>query len=173
MTFSIRATIRALAAREHRISCSSDLWRTGLVELRRRGRGERESGAFLLGQQTGARRSIQHFVYYDELDPHCLDTGIVVFDGAAYGPLWQLCREKKLHVVADVHVHGGVARQSTLDRDNPMIARSGHIAIIVPDLARQFVGPEQLGIYEYEGEHRWRQHSGADAKRFFYVRRWG
>lgn len=173
MTFSIRATIRVLAAREHRISCSSELWWSGLAELRRRGRGERESGAFLLGQQRGNRRAIERFAFYDDLDPHCLDTGIVVFDGSGYGPLWELCREAKLRVVADVHVHGGLARQSLLDRDNPMIAKAGHIALIVPDLVARFVGPEAIGIYEYEGEHRWRDNSGPQAKRFFYIGRWG
>src|SRR5579871_2672857 len=121
MTFSIRATIRALAAPEHRLSCSATRWRGGLHELARRGEGHHESGAFLLGRQHGGRRVVERFVYYDDLDPYCLDTGIVVFDGAGFGPLWALCRETGLRVVADVHTHGGGrARQSPLDRDNPM-----------------------------------------------------
>ncbi len=103
MTFSIRATIRVLAAPEHRLSCSTGLWRAALAELGRRGQGHHESGAFLLGHQRGARRGVERFVYYDDLDPHCLDTGIVVFDGGSFGPLWALCRETGLSVVADLH----------------------------------------------------------------------
>lgn len=173
MTFSIRATIRAVAAPEHRLSCSTKLWRAGLAELARRGHGRRESGAFLLGRQRGARRAVERFVYYDDLDPQCLDTGIVVFDGAGYGPLWALCRETGLRVVADVHTHGCAPRQSPLDGDNPMVATPGHIALIVPDFAQRVVGPAELGVYEYQGEHRWRDHSGCQAGRFFYVGMWG
>jgi hypothetical protein len=174
MSFSIRATIRALAAPRHRLSCPANVWRAGLVELGRRGEGRHESGAFLLGHQRGERRSVVEFVYYDDLDPHCLDTGIVEFDGAGYGPLWQRCNEMGLRVVADVHTHGATcARQSTLDRDNPMIAKAGHIALIVPEFAQRVVGPAQLGVYEYRGQHRWHDRSGRQAAAFFYVGVWG
>jgi hypothetical protein len=126
----------------------------------------------LLGYQEGARRTITRFAYYDDFDPHSLDTGIVVFDGSGYGPLWQLCRETSLTVVADVHVHGGAARQSNADRDNPMIALPGHVAIILPDLANRIVWQPEIGIYEYVGQHRWRDWSGRRAKQFFYIGLW-
>ena len=173
MTFSLRKTIRALVAPEHRLSCSSKLWRAGLTELHRRGGGRRESGAFLLGSRDGARRGIDRFVFYDDLDPGSLDTGIVVFDGAGYGPLWRMCRETGLQVVADVHTHPGVARQSPADRDNPMVAERGHLALIVPEFAQRRVGPSELGIYEYEGDHRWRDLTGKEAAKFFHVGIWG
>jgi len=83
MIYSIRATIRGLVAPNHRLSCSSKLWRQGLTELKQRGGGKRESGAFLLGKRNGEQRAITGFTFYDDLDPHCLDTGIVVFDGRA------------------------------------------------------------------------------------------
>jgi hypothetical protein len=77
-------------------------------------------------------------------------------------------------VVADVHTHGACrARQSPLDRDNPMVAQPGHIALIVPDFARRTVAPAEVAIYEYLGAHRWRDHSGRGAARFFYVGMWG
>jgi proteasome lid subunit RPN8/RPN11 len=174
MTFSIRKTIRALAAPEHRLSSSARLWREGLEELRRRGHGRHESGAFLLGRHSsGERRRIERFVYYDDLDPHSLDTGIVVFDGAGYGPLWKICRESGLEVVADVHTHEYAPRQSLADRANPMIATRGHIALIVPGFAERVFLPGELGIYQYEGEHRWHEQSGVGAGRFFYVGFWG
>lgn len=169
MNFSIRATIRGFVAPNHRLSCSSALWRGLLLELDRRGGGRSESGAFLLGRASEKRRRIESVAYYDDLDPEALRTGIVVFDGRGYGPLWTLCRETGRTVVADVHTHGGVARQSSLDRDNPMIATSGHVAIIVPAFAQGHIRLSDLGIYEYEGAHRWRNLSGQGASRYFYV----
>lgn len=173
MSFSIRATIRGFVAPDHRLACPLALWRRLLQELQRRGRGRSESGAFLLGRVSGRRRRIESIAYYDELDRDALRTGIVVFDGRGYGPLWALCRETGRIVVADVHTHGGVARQSSLDRDNPMIATAGHVAIIVPAFAQGRVEFSDLGIYEYEGAHRWRDLSGPDARHYFYVGLWG
>lgn len=147
MTFSIRQIIRERVAPDHRLSCSSRLWRTLLSELARHGGGHRESGAFLLGRRLGERRVINGFICYDDLDPHCLDSGIVVFDGAGYGSLWQHCRKARLEVVADVHTHGGLAKQSSADRDHPMIATPGHVALIVPGFARRPVGAGELGVY--------------------------
>lgn len=149
------------------------MWRQLLSELRRRGAGESESGAFLLGDLAGSRRRISRVVYYDDLDPHSLDTGIVVFDGCGYGPLWAICRESRLTVVADVHTHGGVARQSTSDRCNPMIATAGHVAIIVPSFAQGEIHLSELGVYEYKGAHHWQDRSGPEARRYFYVGFWG
>ncbi len=167
MTCSIQKIIRGFAAPRHKLSCPTRLWKEGLEELRTRTRGAHESGAFLLGSKEGARRRITRFSYYDDLDPYSLYTGIVVFDGSGYGPLWRLCQETGLTVVADVHVHGGAARQSNADRDNPMIALPGHIAIILPDFAKRIFWQHELGIYEYEGQHRWRNWSGKRAKNFF------
>lgn len=170
----IQKTMRGFAAPNHKISCSTKLWNEGLLELRKRTEGFHESGAFLLGKDDGARRRITRFAYYDDLDPRSLDTGIVVFDGSGYGPLWQLCRETGLTVVADVHVHPGVARQSHSDRTNPMIANKRHIALIVPDFAERVFRPAELGIYEYKGAHTWNDYSGAQAADdFFYVGFWG
>jgi proteasome lid subunit RPN8/RPN11 len=142
------------------------------MELRRRGRQQRESGAFLLGIQEDNRRRIAKFIYYDDLDPHCLDTGIVVLDGSVFGKLWKLCRDVNMQVVADVHTHPGIPFQSGTDRDNPMIAVAGHIAIIVPNLAQRLVGANDLGIYKYRGNHQWQAYFRKDAARFFYIGMW-
>lgn len=172
MSFSLRATIRALVAPEHRLSCSRELWRDLLRELARRGDGRRESGAFLLGEQREGRRRIVRFVPYDDLDPRCLDSGVVVFDGAGYGPLWTLCRDSGLEVVADIHTHPGAPWQSGADRVHPMVALPGHVALIVPNFAQRVVPPAELGVYEYEGGHRWQDRSGPRSGRFFYVGIW-
>jgi hypothetical protein len=148
------------------------LWKEGLEELRKRTQGVHESGAFLLGYKEGSRRRITRFAYYNDLDPRSLDTGIVVFDGSGYGPLWQLCRETGLTVIADVHVHGGAARQSSADRDNPMIALAGHVAIILPNFANRIFWQSEIGLYQYEGQHRWQDWSGIRGKQFFYIGVW-
>ena len=173
MSFSIRATIRALVAREHKLSCPRSVWRQGLAEVVRRGEGRHESGAFLLGYRHGARGHIVRFAHYDDFDPFCLDSGIVKFDGAGFGPLWELCRKADLSVLADLHTHGnlGRARQSSLDRDNPMIALAGHVALIAPNFARDF-SMKDMGIYEYLGDHKWRDHSGVRGGQFFYTGIW-
>ena len=175
MTSWIQRAIRAVAAPDHRLRCRPDVWQAGWKELRRRGDGHRESGAVLLGWKDGDRRVIEQFVYYDDLDPHALDTGIITFDGGAYPALWERCRQTGWEVVADVHTHPGLARQSSLDREHPMIARSGHVGLIIPDFAQ---GPPvhqemaNMGIYEYLGAGEWSNHSGRDALQYFYVSRW-
>ena len=173
MTFSIRATIRALAAPRHRLSCPRKVWRRGLAEIASRGEGRHESGAFLLGHRDGLRGRVVRFAYYDDFDPNCLDSGIVIFDGAGFGPLWELCRQTGLNVLADLHTHGGSgpARQSPLDRDNPMIAQPGHVGLIVPNFATDFK-MRDIGVYEYLGSHRWRNHSGNRSGHFFYTGVW-
>ena len=173
MTFSIRARIREFVAPNHSLSISSGLWRKGLAELHRRGEGQRESGAFLLGILAGKHRSITRFIFFDDLDPHCLDSGIVVFDGSGYGPLWEMCRKNNLKVIADVHTHPSKPYQSTADRDHPMIAHPGHVALIVPEFACRTFAANQLGIYVYQGNHQWVNYSGKTGKKYFYIGMWG
>ena len=156
MNFSIRETIQACVAPEHRLSCSKRLWVEGLSELRRRGKGVRESGAFLLGKSYRRHRRVEQFVYYDDLDPACLDTGIIVFDGSYFGQLWTLCRARGLAVVADIHTHPDQPWQSPTYRENPMVALAGHLALIVPDFAQREVAPAEIAVYEYLGAHQWR-----------------
>ena len=172
MNCLIRTTIRAFAAPEHRLSCPRRLWQSTLRELRRRGGGLHESGAFLLGYEARSRRSVSDVVFYDELDPAAYDTGICVLDGHAFAKLWNICRERRLTVVADVHTHATRAIQSHEDRTNPMIARADHVAIIVPNFAAPPTDVGDLGLYEYRGNHTWRTHSGRAAGRFFYVGFW-
>jgi len=142
--------------------CAASTWRAGMAELRRRAGGYRESGAFLLGTRDGGRR-INEFIYYDDIDPDALSTGIVIIDGRKLGPLWQHCRATGQDVVADVHVHPGGYGQSGSDRANPIIAEIGHRAIIIPNYAVGATMPGKIGVYEYLGARQWRDDSG----RFF------
>jgi proteasome lid subunit RPN8/RPN11 len=168
MAFSLRAIIRAFAAPNHRLRCAPKLWRGIISELARRGEGRHEAGAFLLGVDGAGQKEVREAVYYDDLDPHAYDTGVCVLHGDAFARLWTLCRAKNLTVVADAHTHPGAAFQSHSDRTNPMIARGGHIAIIVPEFARWPIPAGELGVYEYVGDHVWHDRGGRAASRYFY-----
>lgn len=132
-------------------------WFTLTKELHRRGRNKRESGAFLLGREGSTR--IVRAVYYDDLDPHCLERGYIHFNGAGYIPLWKICQKEQLRVIADVHTHPTQwTDQSESDVANPMIARKGHMALIVPNYARRLrFSLRGVGIFEYLGDGHWKQ----------------
>ena len=137
------------------------LWMRLFYQLRRRGRGQRESGAFLLSA-LGSRR-ITKFICYDDLDPTALDSGIIVFHGAGFVPLWDFCRREQMTVVADIHTHGDYwTGQSDADRTHPMIGQKGHLSLIAPHFARRNrFSLKGVGIYEYVGNHQWMD--GADS----------
>jgi hypothetical protein len=172
MNFSIKAIIRAWWAPEYRLSCPPEYWRQIVAELDRRGQRRHEAGVFLLGVERDGRREVRAVVFYDDLDPQAYATGVCVLHGEAFAKLWALCREKNLTVVADAHTHPGAGFQSASDKVNPMVARPGHIAIIVPDFARWPIRQDQLGIYEYRGQHEWTDCSPARVRRFFYTGFW-
>ena len=170
MNFSIAATMRRRFAPRHELSCSWWLWWRLRCALRQRGHGaSRESGAFLIGRTEEGRRRILDFVLYDDLDPHCLDAGIVRFDGRHFGALWALCKARSLSVVADVHVHPGGAGQSDSDRDHPMISQAGHIALILPNFAASPQPRTALGIYRYLGGKRWATIPREDRRAIFHI----
>lgn len=154
MTFSLLTSICRLFRRRPELAIPASLWATLLTGLRARGRGVRESGAFLLGPEAGSRR-VTSIVFYDEIDSHAFDTGIIVIDGGCMADLWRICRARGAIVVADVHTHPGGAWQSESDRLHPMIAEPGHVAIIIPDFAADPVSLKTLGIYRYLTNFRW------------------
>jgi proteasome lid subunit RPN8/RPN11 len=164
--------MRAFVAPEHRLSCSASLWQRVTAELHRRGRRRHESGAFLLGRERSGRREALNVVFYDDLEPKAYASGICILKAEAFSKLWALCRARKLMVVADLHTHSGAAFQSDSDRMNPMIARPGHIAVIVPDFAAAPVRYDRLGIYEHQGEHQWIDRGHAKVRRYIYTGFW-
>ena len=170
MNFSIATTIRRLFALRHELSISWFVWRRLLIGLRERGQNRsRESGAFLLGSRSRGRSHITAYVLYDDLDPNCLSTGIVRFDGRCFGALWEHCRKQGLTVVADIHVHPGGSGQSDSDRHYPMISRAGHLALILPDFAVRPVQIKSVGIYRYMGSKKWETVPCKDRAAFFFV----
>lgn len=171
MNFSIAATTRRLFAPRHELSMTRWTWAALVAALRNRGRGTRESGAFLLGY-AGEPRHVADFIAYDDLDPHCLDSGIVRFDGRFYGELWRQCKERELEVVADVHTHPGGVFQSPADQRHPMIAQRGHVALILPRFAAEDITVGEIGIYRYLGDRSWFDVPLAERRRFLFLSLW-
>jgi proteasome lid subunit RPN8/RPN11 len=132
-------------------------WFRLVGDLRRRGRGRRESGAFLLGRVQSKDRRVVEYVCYDDLDPHALDQGVVVFHGDGFSKLWALCAERKLEVLADIHTHPGRdVRQSWIDQKHAMIAMSGHVAMIAPHFGNTSRWSlDEVGIHLLEKGGRW------------------
>ena len=149
-----------------RLAIAPDLWEEMREELGRRGlHGRRESGAFLLGARRKGERRVTRIVYLDDLDPGCL-TGNIHFRGAGYPRLWDICEAEGVRVIADVHTHPGPGvAQSATDRENPMIAQAGHVALILPACATRPVAAREVGVHEYLGERGWESWFGACAER--------
>jgi proteasome lid subunit RPN8/RPN11 len=149
-----------------------NLWRELIRSLGERADGRRESGAFLCADRSARRSRVTRVVYYDDLDPTSLNGG-VSFAFAGYGSLWDVCEKDQLRVIGDVHTHpGSHVRQSSTDQANPMVARVGHIALIVPHLAGRPLSAEEVGVHRYIGEDGWQSRYGKQAARDLYVGRW-
>ncbi|MBZ9810895.1 MULTISPECIES: Mov34/MPN/PAD-1 family protein [unclassified Mesorhizobium] len=144
---------------------SRDRWLALMAELRRRGGGKTESGAFLLGKRQGDRRVLERCVFYDDLDANAYRSGVCILYADAFERLWGICRSSGLQVLADIHTHGGAATQSEADRRNPMIARPGHLGLIVERFASNPVWRHRMGLYRYEGSHDWTNLSGWRSRR--------
>lgn len=132
------------------------IWKKLIKELKQRGYGERETGAILLGKK--GENIVSGFICYDDLDPHVFDTGIIIFNGDGYIPLWQYCSTNGVKVLADVHTHPDEwTGQSSSDKYHPMIAQKGHIALIVPAYAtRRKQLLNGVGIYEFLQNKEWK-----------------
>ena len=136
------------------------LWGSMIFDLRRRGKGRAESGAFLLGPQKGVIRKVSEYVCFDELDPNAYQRGAIAFHADGLAALWEHCRVKNVRVLADVHTHPTAdVRQSHIDRRHPMVPVAGHTAMIVPNFAHTaWWTLRGVGTYEYLGNLNWRTH---------------
>lgn len=146
---------------ERKIEISRLTWLRLVGELRKRGRGRQESGAFLLGKASASDRRVETFVCYDDLDPRALSCGVVVFHARGFSALWDLCAKGGLQVLADVHTHPtGDVRQSNIDQDHPMLPVQSHIALILPRYGRtskwSLAG---VGMHVFQGQARWKSFS--------------
>ena len=154
------------------IYISTKLWQQIMAELALRGLGgKRESGAFLLANRTESENWIERVAYYDDLDPDCLK-GYIHFRGLGYSRLWDFCESENLRVIADVHTHpNSWVGQSCTDQRHPMIARPGHIALIVPAYATRPVRTHAVGVHLYQGDDGWKSWLGSKAELVFKIKR--
>lgn len=137
----------------------------GLVgDLNARGRGKRESGAFLLGKRDAKSRSVVKYICYDDLDPKALTHGIVEFHQGGFSKLWDICKEHGLQVLADVHTHPGRdVRQSSIDKENPMVPVRGHVGLILPRFGKTSIWSlDAVGIHRFLGGRQWESFSASD-----------
>jgi proteasome lid subunit RPN8/RPN11 len=142
-----------------KITIAKSVWARLITQLKKRGDNKRETGAFLLGKKGGTE--IMKFICYNDLDPHAFDSGIIIFNGDGYIPLWELCARDGLKVLADVHTHPSKwTGQSSSDMRHPMIAQKGHIALIVPCYATKRNQLLQgVGVHEFLSEGKWKDWS--------------
>jgi hypothetical protein len=111
--------------------------------------------AFVLGKRHRGKAVARSLVFYDDVDPNALKSGIVRLSGHAMSAVWETCSRSGLEVLADVHTHPGASGQSDSDRNHPMVATRGHIALIIPALARCASDLVGVGQYRYLGGKRW------------------
>lgn len=137
------------------VTCSYLLWWRLFWELKRRGAGTRESGAFLLGTRKAGAATVRALVFYDDIDPNALSTGIVRLSGHAMNAVWQICADRGLEVLADIHTHPAGAGQSRSDQEHPMVSMKGHLALIAPRFARSAFDLAGIGVYRYRGSKLW------------------
>ena len=154
-----------------RLEIGLDLWQETIRELGRRSLGgRRESGVFLLGQGGKGVHVAVSAAYFDDLDPECL-VGNIHIRASGFSRLWDLCDAEGLRVVADIHTHPSTSvAQSSIDRANPMIAREGHLALIVPHYGTCPVQAREVGVHEYRGDRGWESWFGAKAERVLRIR---
>ena len=138
------------------IEVDLDLWQEIVQELGRRSiSGSRESGVFLLASAERGARRVVRAAYFDDLDPECL-VGNIHIRASGFSKLWDLCDSQRLRVIADIHTHPGISvAQSSTDRANPMIAKEGHLALIVPHYGTRPVQARDVGAHEYRGDSGW------------------
>jgi proteasome lid subunit RPN8/RPN11 len=139
------------------------LWVGLIEELCSRSDHRRESGAFLLSPIGGDGRSVSGVIYYDDLDATALRGGLRL-GSDAYTLLWDRCERQRLRAIGDIHTHPrSIVRQSGIDQANPMIARVGHVALIVPDFAQARISARDVGLHQYLGNKTWRSWFGPEA----------
>ena len=143
------------------------LWAGVIFDLRRRGGGVRESGAFLLGRDDSDPARVTSYVCYDDMDAAAYQKGAIAFHASGCAALWQHCREKQVQMLIDVHTHPGRdVRQSSIDERHPMIPILGHTAMIVPNFAKTaWWSLKAVGVYEYLGSFKWRTHPASAPSR--------
>ena len=139
------------------IEISIILWIKLIQGLKRRGKGKKESGAFLLSKPL--HKKVFKIVFYDQFDKNVSDSGIIKFKGASL--FYEFLALNKLEIIADIHTHpSNDTNQSSSDKNNPMVRIPGHTALIAPNYAKDlFIRPSNCSVYEYQGNFKWKKYN--------------
>ena len=152
-------------ASNHAIAVPRLVWAGLIGDLHCRGRGRRETGAFLMGSSEAPNPDVVSYICYDDLDPKALTHGIVEFHRVGFSNLWDICKKRRLKVIADVHTHPTAdVRQSYIDKAHPMVPVRGHVALIMPNFgntSRWSLAP--VGIHRFQGGGQWESFKPGDA----------
>ena len=169
---SLRDWWRRLCPGRPHIEIDLALWQEMMQELGRRSLGgSRETGVFLLSPAEERARRVVRAAYFDDLDPECL-VGNIHIRASGFSRLWDLCDAERLRVISDIHTHPcALVAQSPTDRANPIIAREGHLALIVPHYGTRPVQAREVGVHEYRGDRGWASWFGSKAERVLRIGR--
>src|SRR5207244_10087357 len=77
------------------------LWAGVIFDLRRRGDGVRESGAFLLGRDDRNPARVSSYICYDDVDPDAYQRRAIAFHANGCSAPWQQCRDKPPEMLVD------------------------------------------------------------------------
>lgn len=147
------------------IELSATLYRELIRDLAASGRGQKESGAFLLGTQDDGVRKVTSYLMYDVIAPaSSREHDYVALTGEEMATAWSHCYRVGLEVVADVHTHPFGPAQSRSDRAHPMVSIAGHVALIVPSFATGNPMPGDLGVHVFRGSGQWESMFGEQAR---------
>lgn len=129
------------------------------------GRGVKEAGAFLLGQERDRMRYVTSYLMYDQVAAESSrEHAYVSLTAQEMARAWDFCYRAGLKVVGDVHTHPAGAAQSASDRKHPMVAVAGHVALIVPWFALRRTQPADIGVHLFLGNETWHSMFGVDAQ---------
>lgn len=155
---------KVMSSSHKRLEFAPGIWSALMEDLRRRGRGRRESGAFLFAEVDRGDRIVRTWLPYDVLAPESLAYDYVRLESDVFSHLWVWCEEHRVEVVADVHTHPLGPKQSVSDRAHPMVALRGHVALIVPRFAQLNPRPADCSFNVYLGDQRWASFLRKDAE---------
>jgi hypothetical protein len=156
---------RAMNSSRPVIEFGSGVWAGLMADLKVRGRGTRESGAFLLAQADADPPVVTGWLPYDVLAAESLRYAYVRLESDAFSQLWEFCATKKVKVVGDIHTHPKGPTQSPSDKKYPMVSFAGHVALIAPWFAQRSPMPYDVSLNIYLGGGQWESFYRHDAAR--------
>lgn len=133
------------------------LWSETIEGLRKRSKG-REAACIWGGYRRPGVQEVKEVFFLDDL------VGVKGFarrhnvPRVALDQLFEMLRDKKLSIIADLHTHPGAwVGLSPVDMSHPLEYRIGMIMAVIPYYAAMSIGLGNIGVHEYHGSGRWRK----------------